>query len=82
MGVVEYIAIGPFAWGKGSTIKQAKLRMISNVPRCYVKPGYPYQVFETYGDCEVSEIDGGISYPKDRPAPKIVEERQRKVATK
>jgi len=77
MSTIEYIAVGPFSWGKGATIKQAKSRMHLNVPG-WIERGYSYKVFETQGDCEVSEIDGGISYPKDRPAPKVVEERKRK----
>ena len=80
MDSIEYIAVGPFAWGKGATVKQAKARMRRNIPG-WITPGYSYKVYETHGGCEVSEIDGGILFNRNQP-PKIVEERKRKAVAK
>ena len=73
----EYIAIGPFAWGKANTIQQAVRKMRTQVPRCYVRPGYGYAVYEVGPETFVNEL-GGLSYPISGPVPKQVLHKDRK----
>lgn len=72
---MEYIAIGPLAWGKAESIDLAVRRMRTQIPRVYVKPGYGYKVYEVGPNTEVGGL-GELSYPANGPVPKIVLERK------
>lgn len=78
---LEYIALGPFAWGKGATIDQAVRKMRTQIPRVYVKPGYGYVVHEVGPDTWVDGM-GNLNYPIDGPRPKEVLRKERKVVKK
>ena len=78
---LEYIAIGPFVWGRGATIDEAKKKMKYMLRGSSVKPGYSYYVYEVGPDTTVDGM-GSLSYPMAGPKPKIVEQRVRKVAKK
>lgn len=75
--MTEYIALGPYAWGKADTVEQAVRRMRTQVPRVYVKPGYGYVVYEVGPDTNVDGI-GNLSYPINGPKPKEVLRKERK----
>ena len=68
----DYVAIGPFAFGKGDSIKEALRNMRINVPT-FVKKGYSYTVYKIEGDYSISHADGSITQPAGDPPPVIVE---------
>jgi hypothetical protein len=78
MNVLEYIAVGPLAWGRGTTIDEAVRRMRTQIPRVYVKPGYGYAVYEVGPNTEVDGL-GGLSYPAAGPKPKEVLRKAAKI---
>ena len=69
-----FYAVGPNCWGTGLTLELACKNAAKNWPRHYagIKRPTPkcFSVWEVKGvamtDCEVSDFDARLSWPKDR----------------
>lgn len=66
----QFLAIGPYAWGKGETAKEAFTNAKRNLPgsSTYLGKDPIIIVYLTGPGAYVSDM-GGINYPKDEPAP-------------
>lgn len=69
----EFIAIGPFAWGRGATAEIALKNMRKNIPSFVKKGRKSFQVWEVDPDTRVGGM-GELNYPMDKPAPILVQE--------
>lgn len=68
--MTTYIAIGPYCWGKATSIKQAIANAKKEMPG-YIKRRKPdIKVYEVHPDTTVSGM-GGFVYPREH-APKEV----------
>ena len=70
----RYICIGPYAWGRAKSVKEAQRICVSNIG---VKlKGSPVQhcvVYEVFSDeVRISGIDGSLDWPSDDLSPIVV----------
>lgn len=68
---ITFVAIGPFAWGRGKDIEAAIRNAKKEVSRAYVRKPYKMYVYEVQQFAGISDMDGGISYKGDVPPKQV-----------
>lgn len=75
---MEYIAFGPWVWGRGATIAEAKRNVaVALRGTMRAKQSYTVVVYEVGPDTTVDGM-GGMGYPHNGPKPREVERIERK----
>lgn len=62
---VDFVAIGPMAWGRGKDPTIAVKNAKKEISRAYVKKPYTIRVYEVWEFEGISDMDGGIHYKGD-----------------